>query len=141
MLAVSYPKTTKDYQILPSIVSFSYHKVICSQAIRPSYRIKNREYLQSMTISTPHYTISSSTLISTSVSPPLTKETIKSKIMMITFIQCITLGFLKHSISIFIGFILIRVERPPPPYLYVSIGLSSVTKLYILLSPKENQKP
>lgn len=97
-----------------------------------------------MTISTPHYTISSSTLISTSVSPPLTKETIKSKIMMITFIQCITLGFLKHSISIFIGiigFILIRVERPPPPYLYVSIGLSSVTKLYILLSPKENQKP
>lgn len=138
MLAVSYPKTTKDYQILPSIVSFSYHEVICSRAIR---HIKNREYLQSMTISTPHYTISSSTLISTSVSPPLTKETIKSKIMMITFIQCITLGFLKHSISIFIGFILIRVERPPPPYLYVSIGLSSVTKLYILLSPKENQKP
>lgn len=140
MLAVSYPKTTKDYQILPSIVFFSYHKVICSRAIG-YIRIKNREYLQSMTISTPHYTISSSTLISTSVSPPLTKETIKSKIMMITFIQCITLGFLKHSISMFIGFILIRVESPPPPYLYVSIGLSSVTKLSILLSPKENQKP
>jgi len=34
MLAVSYPKTTKDSQILPSIVSFSYHKVICSRAIR-----------------------------------------------------------------------------------------------------------
>lgn len=97
-----------------------------------------------MTISTPHYTISSSTLISTSVSPPLTKETIKSKIMMITFIQCITLGFLKHSISIFIGNIGVytyKGRKPPPPYLYVSIGLSSVTKLYILLSPKENQKP